>query len=802
MESQEVLENSTVMDACTSSCNGGALQDTDDVEQSENLGVDLLKDLDLYLEDIDDRLTISRMVSDSVIKGMICAVEQDASEKISQKDLELSRLKETLHLYHVGADDNESTRCSGMCDEPKSGRYGLNPSYSDALVEHDRLQGSLENLKITAKEQFKRLKKEIDKIKGSSSIRRKNSVSELVGLSGILQEKVPDKWIDVDRMLDCLRTTLDSVYKQAEDMACLSKSLLSEWQYEREFQAEIERMVIKNCIWSLQEEFELRLWDQNTRSCGNDNPSWFEKIKEISSLRKELDAISKSLSVPESGQLLAHGSLEHRKASGNHVSSTNSFLEGHGKHDESIITMPENLDLARLEHLSKDDLVNCFKIEMTKIKKDHEFEMTKMKRDHELEVQEMTEEYFSRKREKGFSLPVRKEKEFDILRKKIPEVILKLDDILVETEKFPEMSNNAENLENLKDRLESLCSENHQLKDLLADKKKEIKSLYSQVSNAAEKLSEHSLVEANLLTMIANLTCSTEDAHIEASISDDLYKFLLKELVGQIKCFIQESHMEHGIMVGIYEIIFREAADNAEPPSKLEIEDTDMESIIMQGVSEVFLREVLREAEEELNNLNMKYIEENEVRLSLEIEALEKEKSLKLNIAEKEKLGQEILLLKATIDEKDKMVQEATDALAKEMKKFGFASQELDNLRAQTSHQQMLISKGDEESQVIKGNLVEAIEKIELYKGGICKLQEELELATKNLRETAEEKSMLLAIFQEKQSFIETREREHRKQMDSIIVLVHGLSRAITDFECRAAEYVKKNNLRYLLLFF
>jgi hypothetical protein len=428
--------------------------------------------------------------------------------------------------------------------------------------------------------------------------------------------------------------------------------------------------------------------------------------------------------------------------------------------------------------------------------------MTKMKRHHESKVQEMTEEIFSLKREylkeRGSSLPVRKDKDLDILRKKIAEVILKLDDILVENKKVPSASNNAESLDNMKDRLESLRLENHELRDLLAQKKREIKLLSSQVSDATEKMSQHSLTEVNLLRIITNLKSLIEDTHVETTISEDLHKILLKEFMGQIKCFTKESDLEYDFMEGIYEIIFREAAQNAKSASKLEIEDSDMESIITQGLLEVGLQEAFKEAEEKLGSLNQKYVDENKVRLTLEMEAMEKEKALRMSIAEKEKLDQDIHLLTATIQEKEKLVRESTDALEKEKENLELASRELGNLRAQTSQQRLLISQNSEESEIIKHDLLEALDKNKLCEEEISKLQEKVQLVTENLREATEEKSMLLAVSQEKQSLVEAREREHREQLDSIVVLVNGLSRAVTDFESRATKEIKRSSLRCL----
>ncbi|KAL3612914.1 hypothetical protein D5086_003934 [Populus alba] len=696
MGSEEVLGSSAViMDPTISPCNGSMVQLMDDGEENENLGVDLLNDLDLYLEDIKDRLTISRVVSDSVIKGIVSAVEQEAAQKIAEKELELIRLKKGLHLYIVGSDDGSV--CSGMRQEQKNRKNEL---YSHTLQE------SLRNLKIDVKGQLTNLKKEIHKVKGSYSMRRRNSSSEIVGLGGILLEKVPDEWSDVDKMVDGLGTTLDSFCKHAEDMVHFPKSLFFEWQQEREFQAEIEGLFYSN-----------------------GSASWLEKVKELSSLRQELDAIAKSLSVPESGQLISHGSLEHRKSSGHHFSN--------GNHDESIITMLENLEAAELlKDKNKEELFHYLKTEMAK-----------MKRDHESEVQKITEEVFSLKgaflKERGSTLPGRKDKDFDTLRKKIREVILKLDNILIENEKVPAMSNSAESLDTMKDRLESLRIENCELQDLLEQKKKEIKLLSSQVSDAAEKTLQHSWTEVNLFRMIKNLKSSIEDAHIEATISEHLYKLLLKEFMGQIKCFSKESDLEYNIMEGSSEIIFREAVQNVKPASKLEIEDSDMESIIMQGVLEIGLQEAFKEAEEKLSSLNLKYIDENESRLSLEREAMEK-------------LEQEIHLLTATIKEKDKLVLESVDELEKQKENFELVSQELDSLKVQTNQQGLL---------------------------------------TENLRKTAEERSRLLAASQEKLSLVEAREREHREELASTIVLVNGLSRAVTDFESRATKEIKRKSL-------
>ncbi|KAK2644808.1 hypothetical protein Ddye_020003 [Dipteronia dyeriana] len=781
----------------------------DNGKESEGPENVILEDLDSYLEDINDRLTVSRMVSDSVIKGMVNAVEQDAAEKISLQELELARLKETVCLYRMEVDGNESSGSLVMQHEqPGSAEHGPYSSFSDPLIDFDWIGESLGSLNKMAKEQLKILRKEIDRIRGSSSIKRMGSGSEMMGLSGILQDKVSDiKWMDVDKTLDSLRTTLDTTFKQVDHLVCLSKTSHCQWQQEKEFQGEIDDMVMMNCIRSLKEEFEERLWDQNAWFYGNESINWHEKFKEISSLRQELDAISKSFTVPEIGQITSHGSAEiseegdnnkrtdhlHRKVSGNHVSLSAFQWEGNGKHDEPVTAMPENLDFHQLKHMKREELVSYYKTEMTK-----------MKRNHEHEVQEMTEEYFSLKRdylrEKGSSLPFKRDKEFDILRKKIPEVILKLDGILVENEKLPALSENAESLCSLKDRFESLLSENRHLRGVLADKKSEVKRLSSQVSDNREIMLQHSLAEANLLKRIENLQCALEDAQVEASISVDVYKCLLKDVVDFSKSMNKQSNTEYKIMQEVYEIIFREAAQNAEHTNKCDIEDSDLESIIMQGLCGVIFREAFKEAEEKLTELNGKYINEKKIRASTEMEAQKKEIALRLVVAEKERFKEEMISLTSLTDEKEKIAKEAAATLVKEKKRSELVSQEIEYLREETSRQKLLILESSKEYNVINGNLIEAKQQIEQYKVEVDELEKNLDIVTREVRDTNEVKRKLLSVItQEKQnaaSLVETKEREHKEQMQSLFFIVDELSKAFADYEYRVMEDIKKSNLR------
>lgn len=785
------------MDANATPEENGNMQLSASDKQLEDLGDDIqiLEDLDSYLEDIDDRLTISRMVSDAVIKGMVNAISEEANEKITRKESEVSELREILKCYHLGSEKNKSLVSPLRSNKSKSTKCDRNEGISGALFEHDEMRDSVCNLKNAAKENFKKLRKEIDKIRGCSSIRKINSGSELVGLSGILQEKASSRCVDVDKIVDDLQDNLDTFYNQVEDIVQVSKASLGQWQDEKEFLADIEGMVIRNYIWSVQQELEEKLWDQNAKIFSNERKIWVQKIKEISSLRQELDIISKSLS-PEVGHLFSYSSMDsdhsHRKLLSNHMAPST----GNGKHEMSKTNLPENVDPARLKHLNRDELINHFNTEMTK-----------MSRNHESLVHEITEENFTLKREllkEKEKSSLKKDKEFDILRKKIPDIILKLDDILMENEKLSVSGANDENLGTMRNRLESLIAENRHLKDSLEEKKKEVKCLSLQISSSSEKMSQQSLWHAKSLNTIEKIKCEMQDAKFEASIGEDIVKCFLRETMDTIRCVNEESALRYDIMQGIYETIFQGASFRGELASTSEDEHLDEESIIMQGILGVVLQESWKEAEEKMTSLNNRYIEEMRIRQSLEKEVLHCGEALRVEIFEKQKLQAELVLLGASLKEKEQLVQEITSALEKEKGKLALAYEEVGSLKDQTNRQETLILKGHEESNITQLKLADALRKVEFLEVETCKSKQNLEQAMMELSKVDEERRMLVARLLESQKtelLVEEKEKESRKQMESVIILVQELLKEVFDFEHRAIDYISRNNKRYVLNF-
>ncbi|KAJ1440449.1 putative WPP domain-associated protein isoform X1 [Sesbania bispinosa] len=358
-------------------------------------------------------------------------------------------------------------------------------------------------------------------------------------------------------------------------------------------------------------------------------PHFLDSFREQDGLIKSVD----SLKI----ELISYGSLEnteewchnkradhfHVKLSTDHLSP--SPLEENGKQDDSKIIKPEDLDSALLKHMSKDELVTY---------------ITKMRRNHESQVQEKTEENFRLRREllnlkeRGSSFPLKKDKDFDLLKKKIADVISKLNEVLVGDEKL---------------------------------------------SAAVEKLSQQQLTEQKLLQTIQKLEDDVGDAHAEVSIIQDVYKCLFEDMTSEFRCITEELHLKYSFMQEIYEVIVKEI-QSAQASNQLEIEEAaDSESTMLQGlldINHIIFKEALVDADE-----------------ALKLEAAEKEKlnyemlMLKSIVKEKDTLIQEAA--DALVQEKQRM-----ESASEQLDSLKAKAVQQHNLIVKNS-QEMDVTKGD-----------------------------------------------------------------------------------------------------------
>ncbi|KAJ0262091.1 WPP domain-associated protein [Hirschfeldia incana] len=608
-------------------------------KENENLNVDFLEDFDSYWDDVNDRLIISRVVNDSILRGMVTAIQSEAAEKIAQKELELSRVKETLSLYHVGSEDNEASSDKASLDAP---------------------DGSLNSLKNVARKQLVMLVEELHSLR--KYVHAAATVDE-IGSSA------------VDKMLDSLKSILETVMKRKNET-----ELPSSWQQEHDFQKGIETAVVTTFVRSLKDEYQQRLLEKEAEF-GNNKSTLLGNIKEISGLRQELEAIRKALSDHENGDIEAGEVGDRKRVEQLHrkmSASLSSVLDTNGKHD--VGSVPENFDT--LKHLTPIELINHFNTEMNQ-----------MKRDHDYEIQEMTEQCFTFKRkylnlkERGSFSFVGKGKELDALKKKIPSVISKLDKILVEDERLvSEGKNNAE----FKSRLDSLVMENSKLKDSLADAAEKMSQL-SQAEEDLQKLirkleveADESHVKASIAEdvsrcfvneFLGHVRSAKQETDLEHSKTREAYELILEDLASKADCESNDDFVESFIMEECSSVIYQEALKEADKKIvELNLHVTENEEALKSEMVD----------KERLNK---------EIHL---LECLVKEKEGLVQTAESnlaaerkklEEVSQQINYLKSRTEYQQTKIQEKTEALrvmsARETEKIEDYEKKISDLRSE-----------------------------------------------------------------------------------------------------------------------
>ncbi|CAA0825399.1 WPP domain-associated protein [Striga hermonthica] len=692
--------------------NGTAHVAVDEEEKGEIADV-LLEGFEEYWDDINDRLVVSRMVSDSVIKGMVFAVEQESAERIAVKEMELACLKEYFRSSKMvaGKFDVKLPFGTKSFETGKNGRFQC---VADFCSKHERMREELVALRVLADEQFMKAKKEVGCARGGNYMKKVGSGSELLGLGGILQEK---NWMCVDKMLESLSTAINSVCSKMEDLLLSSEASLCESHHDMEILTTLEDIVMQSVIRSLQEE---NLLEPNAHLHVIQAVNCLEKFNDISGLVTRLDGIQQSLSAHET--MLVSQDLDHLHQKGfvNHVSPRASFCGENGTFDESIIHVVESYDFQQLNHMEKEELVDHFNDIITKLKRDHESVLARE-----------TEKYFSMRREylnlkeRGSPVTVthKKDEELDVLRRKIPEIISKLENFLVENERFPALLQNFESVEKLKLRLDSLLLENCRLRNSVNDRENEVKCLKAQILGAAEELLHHSLAEENMLKLVENLKSAVDDSRIETSFAEEVYNFVLREQFAQMRCNSEDSGLE--LLM----------AHEAETANRDEIEDSDIESYLIQGLSGLILTEAIIGAERLINDLHKEALIDKQMRICLETEAREKENEFLLEVEENEKLKQDIQDLRTALQDQEKLAMDLSFPWSKERAEFELASRELSNLRQHASCLEAMVTESNRDLELWKSQCFEAMEQIEVNKMEMCKLQQELDQTKEHLAE-------------------------------------------------------------------
>ncbi|KAG0547315.1 hypothetical protein BDA96_01G069100 [Sorghum bicolor] len=346
--------------------------------------------------------------------------------------------------------------------------------------------------------------------------------------------------IEIDERFNALKLLMGSVFRQAREMLGSVNSSVSDLQSENELQLEVFGAVIGECVSGLQEELERKLYEQisitNTMS-----RNLKEAITQFAAMREDLGALCKLLLplVPE-----AHISNGKNESPGNRSNRWKyNFFGKKPKEDRSPRpedsksfkkqksfgakdVISEKSDFRHLNGMTTEQVISYFKSEISKLK-----------RMHESALQEKTEELFRFKREKG-SHSLKNDIEFEPLRKKIPEIVLRMDQIISKNIKIPAICMTHDELDErcrLMSRVDALFYENQHLRGLLADRTKDVKALSSQLSEASTELSLQLSSEEELLRQIDKVREDCEDLRIECDVREEMYQTVTKQLLDDYK---------------------------------------------------------------------------------------------------------------------------------------------------------------------------------------------------------------------------------------------------------------------------
>ncbi|OEL27514.1 WPP domain-associated protein [Dichanthelium oligosanthes] len=292
--------------------------------------------------------------------------------------------------------------------------------------------------------------------------------------------------------------------------------------------------MIQNYVCRLHQEFEMKLWEhQNCISTLNRN--WKEKVSEIAVLQDELHCILNVVVSSESGMHphQSYSSLEDQIVVKMKDDNEPPATEKATDTSEVMLEIP---DFSLLKHMQSEEITSFLKSEWLKLR-----------RQHESELHQKTEELFRVKREYAktkASLPLKKERELEFIKSKLLQTISKLGEIASRKENSCFDCNQNEEMCRSKDRIGTLLHENNRLRGLLADKRKEVKHLSSQVSDAKSKITQHSPSEAKLLNNFEKLRAELEDLKIEKHLNNLLDLSIFREAFDDYENQIYDMNQE------------------------------------------------------------------------------------------------------------------------------------------------------------------------------------------------------------------------------------------------------------------
>lgn len=745
----------------------------------------LLDDFDNYVDEINDRLTVSRLVTDSIIKGIVNAVVEETAEKVASKEAEIASLKEQLRTSNYIAIAIDNLEPSLVASE------NLNMSVDSVQMKSLLGQNYLEKrgewvypeklgrIKIYVENQVQRLKEDFDCVRNLNSLGLTNVCSTNKTVCKLLpQARTDEKLHLLGERIEFLRVLLIDSFDEINNVFNSMKVSAMEQHWEHELHEEINSIIVQNFVRDNQEECETKILEQR-KLINALSTNYKQKVSELSSVREDLNAISKFLLNTDQSLMFSHSSSEsleelnnirwkdqfHVKALGNNHSS---FVPHTGENGACMMQespefekpMLEIAEFPHLKHLSKEDLAAYYKIEMTK-----------MRRQHDKAMEEKTDELFKLKREflkeKG-SLLSKKDKELEHLKKNVRRIILNLDDILVEKEMLSVDNDDWDVVCGLKNKINFMFIENQRLRGLLKGKRKEVECLSAHVTDAASQILLNTSVNQNLLEQIAKLKGDLEDLNTEVAVKEEIDAIILNGVISK-----------HNI----------------------QLEDAEVETNLIHDLYSVFVKEFTKNEMVMINAITLKQQAE---KASLESVLSEREFALRSEIEVNNKLKQEITSLSALISEKEKVVFEAGSTMTQQKDEVDLVNRELHLLRDQVRKQSLIISGNKIHSDFMRSQFDEALQQLHVYELEIDNLNQKLAIASNSLEESERQKTVLNDIIKERENNIPYSIIDgNNQEVNPVEVILSSwktLWEVSLDFESKLAGAIKRNESRLRVL--
>lgn len=541
----------------------------------------------------------------------------------------------------------------------------------------------------------------------------------------IIVDEMDSLWDDVNTMVDFSTFVTYSVVKG--------------------FVKDVEQEVVQQIA---SKDEEITLLNKRLLQLGNGSLSLYEgrdrKYDEVYSIRQQLDAISKSLLNSEWGLPGSQYNSEGAEDVSKHRSKEQSSENAPTKDDSPEKASSEGYfgDPSYLKHLDRDALIAHFKKEMNN-----------MKMQHDMVLADKTEEIFTLKRnlmkkERSNPLHLRHNKEFEQVRKKIGEVVMRLDGLLLENNKRTTSGIKAESLAGQQDKSNVLDSE---IQHTTTNNQETACAFPTQASQIAS-------IEADHAKKIGMLESEVEDARIATIIREEIEMIVLREFIDEITILLHGNEMEFNMK---------------------------------QDISSVIQNEAVAEAVLNLNSSLLKYNEEKSCTRAASV--LQK---------------QEIENLKLAVDSFIEVMREKEAFLCQielgAMKgHMDLLFHQLDLLTDKVEKQDSCISEKNKEFDIIVGRLEQALQHVHQNENILRELHDRFRNAGDSLKELEKQNHYLRNIVEEKEKIFTSttyKEKEFKERMTSLVESIREFGKFVTAQQTIIANKVQHSESRFCLL--